>query len=386
MSAELSASAAIPWRTGRWHDAVAALKALAATHAREAVTALLHASFTLEDVKDPVAQARMQRIGALASAFGADPDGALAFRYAEQADVRGAAVCHLVSNLHRIRFAADDPVLSQKSLTAAELAEVRAVTVEDVECVFDLDAMAICAQRLALFLIEQARRDHRYDDFRTALRIEHLYLSGSRTEPAGLIELAGALLDYILHQPALSPSEAAERVRQTAKAGRMVAMARASGPVPAHVEALLERASALTPEALPASTRPRHYEAESARLRAAYQATGNADYLADLIWALDPSSPYETDEQQAIRLSQLGGAYYARGFLRDDPGDFTTAMTKQFTAATLVGAEHPVAAEHAEDGAASYLAYLLAKNEPICSHLDSLRACLPPLPAVPPQR
>lgn len=150
--------APLPWRTGTWAQHGAALRDLLASGSPDALQLAMFAIAQEPGAKTRQGRTRTAVIGGLASLLAQDPQAPLALAHTTQSDIKATQVIALVRGLGVLDAALEDPVLAERPFTEAGLTQVRVVTSDELESIFDLDTMVGCARRLALFLLRRARR------------------------------------------------------------------------------------------------------------------------------------------------------------------------------------------------------------------------------------
>jgi hypothetical protein len=323
---------------------------------------------------------RLDRLNGLASliAQGADDDALL--REVGRLRLTDIRVVHLSRLAPVIETCLSDPVLVNQPITRAELAEVRAITLEDVECVFDFGTMEECAKALALFLLGRAREEGRFDDYRLASKIASLHVNGGPADTAGAVEITLQFLEYLLHSPALSAIDAAERVEQVTRLSDF--LERAIDPalrLPALVE-LLAEAEGITAESFEINASVVGYGEARDRLDASFRATRNPAYLEDLLLLCSAERPDETQRERAGRLNDLAVYINERGRAFHRPGELELAVQVQHAACDLIDPADASWRRFRTNAAVYRVATIETRMELVSSYLEDLRADLPALP------
>jgi hypothetical protein len=383
VSEQASGADPVPWRKGRWIDAAEALLELRAHHSSTEFRALIQTTLGTEWAGNSEVARRFERIGSLATYADEDPSGDLVRAEARRGDLLGASVIQLANGLGMTRLALSATASRQHPLTEAELAEARAVTSEDLRFVFDFEAMSRCTEAIAIFLIDLARHQHRFDDFMIALRMVNLHMSLPEPQRGKSTELGQTMLDFILHEPCISARERQERLRMIPALRTWFGPQLEAGSLPDAFATLFEEADLIDPDSLSIDTRPRDQKAEFARLARGCLSSGDTDALSDLLFLCGIPSPGETPQQKAGRLDRLSETLHLRGTLTDSPAELVQAAKSEIEAIELLDPSDPLRQPYIANLARCQLGFLITSADEVSPHAKGLRKRLPPLPEMP---
>jgi hypothetical protein len=352
------------------------LQALVRDRDVAAVSIALVSAATPSERASPLCAERLARVHQLVNEFQSDPAGPLAFRFAHQAELRAGLVISVTRGLRGLQAAGRGQDLRQAPLTESGIAEVRAITLVDVACVFDLSAMAQAALHLACYLLEQAVADRRRDDYLVARRLSDLYLASPMAEGSERVSLFAAHLYFAKEAPILSTDDRDEREMLVRWLASRIEALRAEAPIPDALVDLLDD----TQRAVSADQRGpivgRSVETEARRFQRAYLATGVPDHIEDLTQILRLPEADETPRKRAERLNELGNAYEMLGRFEGRTDALEAAMMAHRDA--LEGAvPGPLTTQIRADSAAAYLGWMIAEGQDVMQGIGVLRQLLP---------
>ena len=301
-----------PWSSGSWIEAVAAQRQLVATHSWEDVQRIVNTSYTREELRRPRNRQRLMTLVGLGALLYQNPDDDTADVEARRRDRRGDLVKGIRYLLDLVAVSTYDEALVRSSPMFASLVEVvRSVSVEDLECVFDVKMMDECARRLANFLFQRAWTDRRYDDFFMALRINELD-SGSE-DPESDVVTKFQLAKHLLEYPVVSDIDAEVRFSQIQQLAPLLLSL--ADYVSEDLRRISERANSVSAADIPRQREPDDYRSGSIRLYRIFEATGNLNYLDDILLLSWGARSGESSGDTASRLTDLGVALNLRGRL-----------------------------------------------------------------------
>jgi hypothetical protein len=335
---EPTAQPPLDWWRGSWSQAVAAMRA--ATGSPEGLHALIQQTIEDTDLQTARSRLRVRQVLVLGQLIEQDPDSARPEAEARRADITGMRVLYQTEGLSVLREALEDPVMRDHQLTRAQLAQVRAITLEDLERVYDLGWMLERAQHLAYFMLGQARETGRFDDLRFALRFANVYSERHAEDVEGVVMLGLLVLDTLLHVPAVSRPDADDRMRSI-EAARSFFEAAGMSQMES-VNGLLREAAEATADTLPLVEHVPAYQEGFDRLRDAYAVTGNCTYLDELL-LLCSGPPFSDAHEHVKRLNDAAVIIGDRGRAYHRPSDLREALVLLDVALSLVETDDSVA-------------------------------------------
>jgi CHAT domain len=366
-----------PWRSGSWPEAVAALRALVTTHTWEDVQRVVNRAFEAEDMRAERARQRVMALGTYLALMFQDPDDQTPELEASRRQRRGELVTCLCDVLSVVANSARDPHLAQEPLLQSLVEAVRAVSVEDVECIYDFSVMDESARLLAEFLLIRSRADNRYDDFRMGLRIAQLQFNG--TDILSDLAMGQVVLTHLLQFPTISDTDAEERIRQVRNILPIFLALSQRDALPTTTKEIVQRAAEAKATELPKRTSSDNYLAARNRLARHFRATGNTSYVEDLLLYCGAPRSNESPSEAASRFTDIGVFLNVRGRALGRRDDLVAALTAQFQAIDHISPEHPSWTRYRANAATYYMAVLEWDGESVAARADVLRGSLPDL-------
>lgn len=370
----------IPWRSGTWSEAVAIIRQLVLDGLTERdFKTMLRPAITDADLMEERAVQRLNALANIARRIGRNPADTSVDEQAARSDLVAIGVMATCHSLPALVAALDDPVLRERPFTQLQLASVRTIVYEDVEAIFGFDQMTERAADLAIFLLNRADQECRFDDFQVAFGMSQFAIDG-HNDPRGTVEVAWRLLEYLVMKPVVNDQEIPHRMGTLRQLHELFAGFASNTSLEIPDPELLCAAGAVEAHSFTLADDFGPHRETVARLLAAFEGTGNTVYLNYLVLYLEEARPDESAQERARRLFDACGVLSKRAFALGRVSDLETAVRLHTEALQLVGRDDPWWAMHCANQVSHMFGLLRAHGLPISPHLDQLRHGLPPLP------
>jgi hypothetical protein len=316
----------IPWRKGSWLDA------------QEAMQSALDLGATIEELGDMLRGSvgappddwrtfnrlnELHRLGYVTAFYRRPRISQHPTELALRAEARGMIAYSTSMGLPALKLALDDPAMSDSSLVAAQLALAEQLVVEQIELIYDFDAMRRAALHYALFFLHRAESTGRYGDFRCAVGAAELVINSGHHEHATIA--AVAQLECAMRTGVVAQKEVRRHLLMIAQLYGIVAPLIEQGTITPLSPDLVQAAGTLTEDDIHAENTDPHREATVNRLLTAYHASHNPSYLNDLLM-FTMSREAASHEEEMEDLADGAVAMHLRGLSRNDVGDLRGAV------------------------------------------------------------
>jgi CHAT domain len=345
----------------------------------------LEALFRAEASEDLLRQergrVRLDQLVQLGRGIAFDPKSPAPDKDAARSDIRSGLVMGICMGISGLYSASCDPELIDNRLAKPQLDAARSLVLEDLESIFDFKMMHESAKVLALFLLERAKAEMRFDDFRMALRASQIVADGQSEDHLAWGEVALVTLEHLMTTDVFNEREIPERLAILRQLHGLLGPIAEKGQISsATLSELVEKAGEANSSSFSLTTDFGPYLETVNRLDAAYQVTGNSAYLDDLILYCEPARPGESDVEAANRLNDVALFLRRRALCLGNTTDLLTAKEKQLQALRLTDEGDPSWRLYNTNVAASEYALMNVYSRSVAQGLDRLRPYLPTLP------